>query len=31
MPQLERLVELRRSGMLTEDEFTAAKQRLLAP
>jgi hypothetical protein len=27
--QLERLVELRRQGMLTDDEFTAAKRRLL--
>ncbi|MFE4973607.1 SHOCT domain-containing protein [Kitasatospora sp. NPDC056651] len=30
LSQLERLVELRQSGMLTDDEFTAAKQRLLA-
>ncbi|MEV7929275.1 SHOCT domain-containing protein [Kitasatospora sp. NPDC088779] len=29
LTQLERLVELRQSGMLTDDEFTAAKQRLL--
>ncbi|MFD0399923.1 SHOCT domain-containing protein [Kitasatospora sp. NPDC127121] len=29
LAQLERLVELRQSGMLTDDEFTAAKQRLL--
>ncbi|MFF1786776.1 SHOCT domain-containing protein [Kitasatospora sp. NPDC058243] len=31
LAQLERLVELRQSGMLTDDEFTAAKQRLLTP
>jgi hypothetical protein len=30
MGELERLVELKQQGMLTEDEFTALKARLLA-